>query len=112
MNEKKDRSWIVRTSDHRSYYITGAIPSNSEDDIRLHVYNEVVDAKDREIFISNAQIIMSRTTATRLIEVLKNVLEKPPDGHTKVISIPQEAAFWMEDTRPDSKKKVQKIRVK
>ncbi|MDG6224194.1 MAG: hypothetical protein QCI82_01635 [Candidatus Thermoplasmatota archaeon] len=110
----KDEIRVVRTSDHRSHYIIGGIASVTEDDVRLHVYNEVVESSAGEFYISNAQLIMSKACAQRIQDVLKGLLSADIEGpSTRVVAIPQSVALGMEkkdDARP--RKKVQKIRVK
>jgi hypothetical protein len=108
-----DQKRIVRTSDHRSHYIIGAIPSVSKDDIRLHLFNEVVNGSEGEFHISNAQIIMTRSGAQRVLDALRIALQADGGSHTtEVVSVPQEVALGMESHSGSSKRKVQKIRVK
>ncbi len=109
---RQDQKRIVRTSDHRSHYIVGAIPSVSKDDIRLHLFNEVVNGSEGEFHISNAQIIMTRSGAQRVLDALKIALQADPYYATEVVSVPQEVALGMESQTGPLKKKVQKIRVK
>lgn len=109
-----DEVRIVRTSDHRSHYIIGGIPSVTEDDVRIHVYNEIVESSMGEFYISNAQLIMTRSCAQRLMDVLKRMLSAEEDGGgTRVVAIPQSVALGMEKKAEEKpRKKVQKIRVK
>jgi hypothetical protein len=108
---------IVRTADHRSHYITGAVPAVTGDDIRLYLYNEVVSGQvpggSRDFHVSNAQLIMTRASARRVLEALRAALSAEEGGTaTEVMTIPQDVALGMEKDYEPARKKVQKIRLK
>lgn len=103
----------MRTADHRSHYIIGAVPAVTKDDIRLYLYNEVVSGGAGEFHISNAQLIMTRASARRVMEALRSALSSEEGATaTEVMAIPHDVALGMEKEAEPAKKKVQKIRLK
>jgi hypothetical protein len=113
MTGTNEQKRVVRTADHRSHYIIGGIPTITADDIRIHVYNEIVTSAGGDYHISNAQLIMTRSSAQRLLDSLKSALSteeaEPP---AEVIAVPQDVAMGIERGSDAHKKKVQKIRLK
>jgi len=111
---EKGRVRIVRTSDHRSHYLTGAVPNWTQDDLRLHIYNEVVSGQGGDFHISNAQLIMSRSAAQRLLETLQGAMTQEGRARrTVVTTVPQDVALGMEKVpSTGERRKVPKIRKK
>jgi hypothetical protein len=110
---------VVRSSDHRSHYVTGAIPQWTEEDIRIHFYNEVLEGSGGPYYISTTQIIMPKTALPRLIETLKNAaLTEDKTLRAEVTTIPLDVAVAVDremfeiKKKAPQKKKVQKIRRK
>jgi hypothetical protein len=110
---------VVRSGDHKSHYVIGAIPQITEDDIRLHMFNEIIDSRNGSYYISTTQIILPKSAALRLWETLGKVLRS--DGKVKTLEttiVPMEVATAVEREKGEkkekskSKKKVQKIRLK
>ncbi|MBN1539197.1 MAG: hypothetical protein JW939_03560 [Candidatus Thermoplasmatota archaeon] len=115
---KKDTIKIVRSSEHRSHYVIGAVPQWTGDDLRLHLYNEVIEGADGPYYIASTQIILPRSAVPRFIEAIRSAVRS--DGLSKqaeITSIPLEVSVAIEnglhekEKRP-RKKKVQKIRRK
>ncbi|MEA3559300.1 MAG: hypothetical protein U9R75_08615 [Candidatus Thermoplasmatota archaeon] len=110
---------VVRSSDHRSHYVTGAIPQWTEEDIRIHFYNEVLEGSGGPYYISTTQIILPKTALPRLIETLKNAaLTDDKNQRSEVTTMPLDVAvavdremFEIKKKAPRNKK-VQKIRRK
>ncbi|MFO8051355.1 MAG: hypothetical protein R6V01_06615 [Thermoplasmatota archaeon] len=109
---------VVRTSDHRSHYVTGAIPQWTDEDLRLHFYNEILESDDGPYYISTTQIIMPKPALQRLIDTLKKAyLSEGKRSRTEITSIPFETAATvdkevLEGEKKTPQKKVQKIRKK
>ena len=112
--EEKGHYRLVRSQDHRSHYVIGSIPQITEDDIRLHLYNEVVQGSDGDYYVSTAQIILPRTGAKRMWETLGKALKSEEIQKTESAKLPKniEKVVDRSDKRSKSKKKVQKIRLK
>ena len=110
---------LVRSSDHKSHYVTGAIPQWAEEDIRIHFYNEVLEGSGGPYYVSTTQIIMPKTALPRLIETLKNAALA--DGKAlklEVATMPLDVALAVDkemfepERKAPQRKKVQKIRRK
>jgi len=115
---KKEMIKIVRSSDHRSHYVTGAIPQWTEDDLRLHMYNEVIEGGGGPYYIASTQIILPRSAVPKLMDSLRTAVRSDGIGkQAEVSSMPLEVAIAIdsevfEKERKGAKKKVQKIRRK
>jgi hypothetical protein len=114
----KDQVKVVRTSDHRSHYVIGAIPQWTEDDLRLHMYNEIIEGVGGPYYVATTQIILPRSAVQRIMEELKKAVSSDRKGkQAEVTSMPLDVAvsvdheIFEKEKRP-SKKKVQKIRRK
>ncbi|MBN1391027.1 MAG: hypothetical protein JXA22_10350 [Candidatus Thermoplasmatota archaeon] len=115
---KKDTIKVVRASDHRSHYIIGAVPQWTDDDLRLHLYNEVIEGVGGPYYISSAQIILPRSAVPRLNDALRSAVRSDGEGkRSEVTSIPMEVSLeidsenYKKDKKPQ-RKKVPKIRRK
>ena len=114
----REKIKIVRSSDHRSHYVTGAVPQWTEDDLRLHMYNEVIEGVSGPFYIASTQIILPRTAVPRLLESLRSAVKNEGSGkQAEVASMPLDVAIAVdselyEKDKKTSKKKVQKIRRK
>lgn len=111
---------IVRSSDHKSHYVIGAVPQITEDDIRLHMYNEIIESGDGSYYVSTTQIILPRSAASKVADSLARALksdigmspvETTPVPLDVVLTVDREK---IEKGRKEktTKKKVQKIRIK
>ncbi|MCU0798374.1 MAG: hypothetical protein MUC62_01715 [Candidatus Thermoplasmatota archaeon] len=112
---EKEEMKVVRTADHRSHYAIGVVPQWSEDDLRLHLYNEVIEGQGGPYHISTAQLIIPKGALPRLIEVLEAVSRSEGKAMVpKVASIPKELAFMskkpLKELGTAGKRKVMKIR--
>jgi hypothetical protein len=114
----KEQIKVVRTSDHRSHYVIGAIPQWTDDDLRLHMYNEIIDGIGGPYYVASTQIILPRSAVPRVIEELKKAVISDRSGKkTEISPMPLDVAVALDgeifekDKRP-TKKKVQKIRRK
>ena len=111
---------IIRTVDHRSHYVTGVIPQWTDDDLRLHLYNEILEGKDGRYYTSTSQIIMPRSAVPAFLESVKKAVQDQTSSPGPVVDkVPPEVAKLVERSRTEaeqkkkvSKKKVQKIRLK
>ena len=125
MNEKsvgkvkgKDQMKVVRASDHRSHYVIGAIPQWTDDDLRLHMYNEVIEGIGGPYYIASTQIILPRSALPRILEELKKAVKSDKKGtQTEISPMPLDVAVAVdreifEKEKKPAKKKVQKIRRK
>ena len=106
---------LVRTADHRSHYMIGLVPQWSDDDLRLHIYNEVIEGQGGPYHISTAQLILPRAALTRVIEVLQAAAASEPKAdRPRVATIPKELAFIAKHPAKEApgadKRKVMKIR--
>ncbi len=106
---------VVRSADHRSHYAIGVIPQWSDDDLRLHIYNEVIEGQGGPYHISTAQIIIPKGVLPRFIEALEAA--SGSEGRVigpRVAAIPKELAFRskkpLKEPGTAGKKKVMKIR--
>ena len=120
-NKKKGRKEIikiVRSSDHRSHYVTGAIPQWTEDDLRLHMYNEIIEGVGGPYYVASTQIILPRSAVPKLMDSLRTAVRSDGIGkQAEVSSMPLDVAIAIdsevfEKEKKGSKKKVQKIRRK
>jgi hypothetical protein len=110
---------IVRSSDHKSHYVTGAIPQITEDDIRLHMYNEVIDSGDGPYYISTTQIILPRSAASKVADSLARALKSEGMTPVETTPVPLDVVLTADKDKIEkgrkektAKKKVQKIRIK
>ncbi len=110
-----DEVKVVRTADHRSHYAIGVVPQWSEDDLRLHIYNEIIEGQGGPYHISTAQIIIPKAALARFLAALEAAARS--DGRPigpKVATIPKELAFrskqGLKEPGVTEKKKVMKIR--
>jgi hypothetical protein len=116
--KEPDKVKIVRSSDHRSHYIIGAIPQWTEDDLRLHMYNETIEGIGGPYYVASTQIILPRSAVPRLFEALKKALRTEGKGeNSEISSMPLDVALGVdheifEKEKKAQKKKVQKIRRK
>ncbi|MGA1822003.1 MAG: hypothetical protein ACMUIG_05705 [Thermoplasmatota archaeon] len=111
---------IVRSQDHKSHYVIGVIPQITEDDIRLHMYNEIIEGGDGPYYVSTTQIILPRSAASRVADSLSRALKS--EGKMKAVettAVPLDVIMTVDKDRLDKerkeksgKKKVQKIRIK
>ena len=118
-SKKSKETTVVRSSDHRSHYVTGVIPQWTDDDLRLHFYNEVLEGHDGPYYVSTTQIIMPKTSLQRLIETLRGAaLSEEKRSRTQISNLPLEIAMAVDrevfdlEKKGEKKKKVQKIRRK
>jgi hypothetical protein len=115
---EKEQIKVVRTSDHRSHYVIGAIPQWTEDDLRLHMYNEIIEGIGGPYYIASTQIILPRSAVSRLLEEIKKSVTSDRTGkQTEVSPMPLDVAIAVdreifEKEKKPPKKKVQKIRRK
>lgn len=115
---KKDTIKIVRSTEHRSHYVTGVVPQWTGDDLRLHLYNEVIEGSDGPYYIASTQIILPRSAVSRFIEALRSAARSDGLGkQAEMTSIPMDVSIAVENGLHDKekraqKKKVQKIRRK
>ncbi len=124
MDEKKARNKtereqlkLVRTYDHRSHYITGAIPQWTEDDLRLHMYNEVIEGTGGPYYVASTQIIIPKNAVPRLMDSLRKALKNEGQSqNSKVSTMPIDLAVAVDkelyEKERTAQKKVQKIRRK
>ena len=121
MAEKKKTSRpqnkIVRASDHRSHYVIGMIPQWTEDDLRLHMYNEVLEGAGGPYYISTTQVIIPRSAVQRLIDTLKRVQKDDGEVYmSEVSTMPLDVALAVDmeaydkGTKTGQTKKKVKIR--
>lgn len=110
---------IVRTSDHRSHYVTGAVPQWTDDDLRLHFFNEVLEDPEGAFHVSTTQIIMPKASLQKLIDTLKSAsMSEGRRSRTEVTSMPLDVAVSLDkevfeiEKKAPARKKVQKIRRK
>lgn len=112
--EGNDEVKLVRTADHRSHYMIGAVPQWSENDLRLHIYNEVIEGPGGPFHISSAQLILPRGALPKVIEVLQAAVRSEGEAERlKVATVPKEIAFSAKHAmseRSEQKRKVMKIR--
>jgi len=115
---KKEMIKIVRSSDHRSHYVTGAVPQWTEDDLRLHMYNEVIEGAGGPYYVASTQIILPRSAVPKLMDSLRAAVRSDGVGRqAEVSSMPLDVAISIdsevfEKEKKGTKKKVQKIRRK
>jgi hypothetical protein len=113
-----NRIKIVRSSDHRSHYVIGAVPQWTEDDLRLHLYNEIIEGVGGPYYVASTQIILPRSAVPRVFEALKKALKSDSEGkQSEISSMPLDVALGVdlelfEKEKKAPKKKVQKIRRK
>jgi hypothetical protein len=116
--KETDQIKVVRTADHRSHYVIGAIPQWTEDDLRLHLYNEVIEGIGGPYYVASTQIILPRSGVPRLLEELKKAVRSDKKGkQTEISPMPLDVAIAVdrelfEKEKKAPKKKVQKIRRK
>ncbi len=106
---------LARSPDHKSHYIIGAVPQWTRDDLRLHLYNEVIEEEGGSIFVTTTQLIIPRTALPRILEVLKTAARndsKVVVPEAKIFSDLTAAIDGSIQERKAAKKKVQKIRRK
>jgi hypothetical protein len=106
---------IVRSPDHKSHYIIGGVPQWTTEDLRLHLYNEVIEGEMGPYYVSTCQIIMPRSALPRLLEVLRNAARADgKSSKTEILETPPELHKVIEKDLAEKKlkKKVQKIRRK
>ncbi|MFW3145353.1 MAG: hypothetical protein ACMUIE_00900 [Thermoplasmatota archaeon] len=120
MTEKKSQKSgqdlkIVRSSDHRSHYVIGAIPQWTDTDLRLHLYNEVMEGPGGPYYVSTSLIILPKNTVSKLLDVLKAAVRS--EGvvqQTEASALPLDVAIAVDreifEREKKPKKKVQKIR--
>ncbi|MGA1820199.1 MAG: hypothetical protein ACMUHU_04230 [Thermoplasmatota archaeon] len=115
---KKEIIKIVRSSDHRSHYVTGAVPQWTEDDLRLHMYNEVIEGVGGPYYVASTQIILPRSAVPKIMDSLRAAVRSDGIGkQAEVSSMPLDVAISIdsevfEKEKKGAKKKVQKIRRK
>ena len=115
---ERDQTKVVRTSDHRSHYVIGAIPQWTDDDLRLHMYNEVIEGVGGPYYIASTLIILPRSAVPRVMEELKKAVKSDRKGkQTEISPMPLDVAIAVdrelfEKVKKPPKKKVQKIRRK
>ncbi len=113
-----DHIKIVRSSDHRSHYVIGAVPQWTEDDLRLHLYNEIIEGVGGPYYVASTQIILPRSAVPRILDALKNAVKLETKGkQSEISSMPLDVALGVdlelfEKEKKTQKKKVQKIRRK
>jgi len=117
--KKTDREQLklVRTYDHRSHYVTGAIPQWTEDDLRLHMYNEIIEGDGGPYYVASTQIIIPKNAVPRLMDSLRKALKMEGiPQNPKVSTIPIDLAVAVDrdlyEKERKAQKKVQKIRRK
>ncbi len=107
---------VVRSPDHKSHYVIGAIPQWTEDDLRLHLYNEIIEGPNGPYYVSTSQIILPKSALSRLMDALRNAMkEQGAISRSEVMNYPPEIYRAIEKDqyeRHPQKKKVQKIRRK
>ncbi len=112
---------IVRTSDHRSHYVTGAIPQWTKDDLRLHLYNEILEGIDGKYYTSTSQLIMPRSALKPFLDTLRSAIRNDTiTENVQATDIPPSISKLIEGAKQEDKikkvkagkKKVQKIRLK
>jgi hypothetical protein len=106
---------LVRSSDHRSHYIIGAVPQWTEDDLRLHLYNETMEGEGGPYHVTTAQLIIPKTALPRLMEALKKAVRTEGKVVTPEASVLPDITSALDRTAQEkkgTKKKVQKIRRK
>ena len=110
---------VVRTADHRSHYVTGAIPQWTKDDLRLHLYNEVLEGIDGQYYTSTSQLIIPRSAVKPLLDAMRSAMKNDtaidrvratsvPPGISRIV----DGEAGEERRAKPAKKKVQKIRLK
>ena len=109
---------IVRTSDHRSHYVTGAIPQWTKDDLRLHLYNEILEGIDGYYYTSTSQLIIPRSALKPFLDTLRSAIKKDTiSKNVQATDVPPSISQLIEGAKQEEKikpgkKKVQKIRLK
>jgi len=104
---------IVRTADHRSHYVIGAIPQWTEEDLRLHMYNETIEGLGGPYYISTTQIIIPRRIVPKLLETLRSAIRKSDiPVLSEAGSAPLEVALAVDKEILESKKAAPKKKVK
>jgi hypothetical protein len=114
---EREQLKLVRTYDHRSHYITGAIPQWTDDDLRLHMYNEVIEGAGGPYYVASTQIIIPKNAVPRLMDSLRKALKtEGPTQSPKVSTMPIDLAVAVDkdlyEKERKAQKKVQKIRRK
>ena len=106
---------LVRSSDHRSHYIIGAVPQWTKDDLRLHLYNETMEGEGGPYYVTTAQLIIPRTVLPKIMEALKVAVRTEGKVVSSEASVFPDMTTALDKTtqeRKGTKKKVQKIRRK
>ena len=112
---------IVRTSDHRSHYVTGAIPQWTKDDLRLHLYNEILEGIDGYYYTSTSQLIIPRSALKSFLDTLRSAIKNDTiSENVQATDVPPSISRLIEGAKQEEKikkikpgkKKVQKIRWK
>ena len=109
---------IVRTSDHRSHYVTGAIPQWTKDDLRLHLYNEILEGIDGYYYTSTSQLIIPRSALKPFLDTLRSPIKNDTiSENVQATDVPPSISQLIEGAKQEEKikpgkKKVQKIRLK
>jgi hypothetical protein len=115
MAKSKDTR-IVRSTDHKSHYVIGAIPQWTDNDLRLHLYNEVVEGPGGPYYISTSQIILPKHVLPKIMDSLRLAMKKEGKTiKTEASGLPPEISKALERDlveKKQPKKKVQKIRRK
>ncbi len=113
--KKENDVKLVRSSDHRSHYIIGALPQWTENDLRLHLYNETMEGEGGPYHVTTAQLIIPKTALPRILEALKKAVRTEGRIVTSEASVYPDLTSALDRTTQEkkgAKKKVQKIRRK
>jgi hypothetical protein len=113
--KKPEEVKLVRSTDHRSHYIIGAVPQWTDDDLRLHLYNEVVEGENEPFFMTTAQLIIPKTALPRILDALKAAVRNEGKTILPEASVFSDLTTGLEGSTQDKKtqkRKVQKIRRK
>jgi hypothetical protein len=77
----------ARTTTFSSVYATNVLLSETDSDVRLYAFNEIVDSGEGKIAISEGSIIMTDQATILLLEQLKDLVKKwDSEGKTVIVS--------------------------
>lgn len=67
---------IGRSPDYRKYYATNVMVEESEDDVRVDLFNEKVETDHGLHFISDASVILTPQAAKILLDSLRSAISE------------------------------------
>lgn len=110
MMARSKESKIVRSSDHRSHYVIGAIPQWTSDDLRLHLYNEILEGEGGPYYVSTTQIILPKQAIPKVMDALRSAMNKEGKKiKPEAVALPPELSKALESVTPEKKKEKKKV---